>query len=168
MVYSYDLPEDNRDASYASINNSLKRNQQLNRVAWLLVPPPPPPLLQRQQQRHTTSSTMLKISHMAITRFATTVPDNAGNEFDFQTVPSPTGSAGKTHHQTTSSCTVRGGSGCRCFTATTTTTTSIYIINDVDYVSAAAVCEERNCSRFDYCTKRRAGPRTVALLTVEN
>jgi Leucine Rich repeat len=36
MVYSYDLPEDNRDASYASINNSLKRNQQLNRVAWLL------------------------------------------------------------------------------------------------------------------------------------
>jgi Leucine Rich repeat len=45
------LPEDGRDATYASIKNSLTRNQQLNCVALLLVPPPPPPLpLQRQQQ----------------------------------------------------------------------------------------------------------------------
>jgi hypothetical protein len=70
----------------ASIQNSLARNPQLNRVALLLVPlplpppPPPPPLLQRQQQQqqqqHATSM-MLKISHKVITKFAT-VPNIAG------------------------------------------------------------------------------------------
>jgi hypothetical protein len=62
----------------------LTRNQQLNRVNLLLAPPPPPPPLQQQQQLHQQQqprnvgmTMMLKISHKAITKFAT-VPNNAG------------------------------------------------------------------------------------------
>jgi hypothetical protein len=60
--------------TYAIIENSLKRNKQLNRAALLLVPPPP----QQQQHEHTTSSIkMLKISHKAIAEFAV-VANHAG------------------------------------------------------------------------------------------
>jgi hypothetical protein len=59
--------------SYASINNSLTRNQQLNRVNLLLAPPTP------HQRNDTTSSLipMLKTWHRAIAKFAM-VPDSAG------------------------------------------------------------------------------------------
>jgi hypothetical protein len=59
-----------RATTYASIQSSLIRKEQLNRVALLLVPPP----LQRRQ--HATS-TMLKTPHKAIAEFAM-VPNNAG------------------------------------------------------------------------------------------
>jgi hypothetical protein len=68
MLARGDLPFKIRTATDASINNSLKRNLQLNRVTSLLVPPPPPSL-QRQQQQHATNM-ILKISHKAITKFA--------------------------------------------------------------------------------------------------
>jgi hypothetical protein len=106
MIYLQNLPWGNRDASYASIQSSLKRNQQLNRVALLLAPPPSP-LLQRQQQQYHATNMMLKISHMAITKYAT-VPNNAGMSAIFKlAVPSPTGTAGKAN-QTTSYC-------CHCY-----------------------------------------------------
>jgi Ran GTPase-activating protein (RanGAP) involved in mRNA processing and transport len=63
------------------VQNSLKRNQQLNRVNLLLAPPPPPPLRQQQQQqqqqRTHAGTMMLKVYHKAITQFAT-APNNAG------------------------------------------------------------------------------------------
>jgi hypothetical protein len=73
--------------TYASIKHSLKRNEQLSRVALLLVPPPPPPrppppLQQQQQQRQyatNSSSMMLKISHLAVVKFASTVSDGINN-----------------------------------------------------------------------------------------
>jgi hypothetical protein len=73
LIRKKDFPVNIRDASYASIQNSLIRNQQLNRVALLLAPPPLPPL---QRQQHATRM-MLKISHKSITKFAT-IPNNAG------------------------------------------------------------------------------------------
>jgi hypothetical protein len=75
---------------YASIKRSLKRNEQLNRVTLLLVsPPPPPPMLrqqqqQQQQQQQNTTSMMLKISHKAITKFATVGSNNAGTSAIFK------------------------------------------------------------------------------------
>jgi Leucine Rich repeat len=67
--------EYNRDPKNSSINNSLKRNQQLNRVTLLLVPPPPPRPQQRQYYYHATTTMMLKTWHKAIAKFAT-VPNN--------------------------------------------------------------------------------------------
>jgi hypothetical protein len=69
-------------ATVTNIQSSLTRNQQLNRVALLLVPPPPPPPLQRQRQRqqqqqqHATSRMMLRMAHKAIAKFATVGSDN--------------------------------------------------------------------------------------------
>jgi hypothetical protein len=72
-VAPYDsyFPFDSGAASCASIKNSLKRNQQLNRVNLLLVPPP------QQQQRRRAATMMLRISHKAIAKFAS-IPINAG------------------------------------------------------------------------------------------
>jgi hypothetical protein len=67
------LPFCSRAENYASINNSLTRNKQLNRVDLLLAPPPQ----QQQQQRNSATTMMLKISHKAITTFAL-VRGNAG------------------------------------------------------------------------------------------
>jgi hypothetical protein len=97
----------NSRAASASIENSLRRNQQLNRVALLLAPPPPPPpppprrtaqqqqqqqqqqlgnaappapiqQQQQQQQLNAAATTMmLKISHKAISKFAM-VPNSTG------------------------------------------------------------------------------------------
>jgi pyoverdine/dityrosine biosynthesis protein Dit1 len=44
MIDPHELPEGNRDATYASIKRSLMRNQQLNRVDTLLLFPQPPQL----------------------------------------------------------------------------------------------------------------------------
>jgi hypothetical protein len=67
-------------AMVTNIQSSLMRNKQLNLVALLLVPPPP--LLQRQRlqqrQQRATSRLMLNISHKAIVKFATAVPNNTG------------------------------------------------------------------------------------------
>jgi hypothetical protein len=78
MIIPFNFPKDIPAAFFATIQNSLKRNQQLNRDALLLAPPPPP-LLQRQQQRQqqqTTSSMMLKLSHKAISEFVKVGIDN--------------------------------------------------------------------------------------------
>jgi hypothetical protein len=82
-----DLPLDRRDATYASIKNCLKRNQQLNRVALLLVPPP---LQQQQQRSHSAGTMMLKVSHRAIAKFAIVVPAriNAGASAVFKLLQS--------------------------------------------------------------------------------
>jgi Leucine Rich repeat len=65
-----------REETYASINNSLTRNRQLNLLKLLLAPPE-----QQQQQplrrRPRSTMMMLKISHQAITKFAT-VTNKAG------------------------------------------------------------------------------------------
>jgi hypothetical protein len=73
FFFPQDLPLDIRDATYASIQRSLIRNQQLNRVALLLVVAP----LQGRRQQHqqqlassSSSSMMLKISHKAIAKLA--------------------------------------------------------------------------------------------------
>jgi hypothetical protein len=63
------IPINIRAVTCASITSSLVHNQQLNRVASLLWIPPPPPRRHRPQHA-TSSSLMLKISHMAITKFA--------------------------------------------------------------------------------------------------
>jgi hypothetical protein len=68
-----DFLGDSRDATNASIQNSLVRNLQLNRVALLLVPP----LQQQRQHPHAATGMMLKISHQSIATFAA-VPCNAG------------------------------------------------------------------------------------------
>jgi Leucine Rich repeat len=75
-----ELPEFDEEYSFsdcnaAIINNSLARNQQLNRVNLLLLAPQRQQ--QQQQQRIHAGAGMLKISHKAITKFAT-VPDTAG------------------------------------------------------------------------------------------
>jgi hypothetical protein len=115
LIDPHAFPEESRDATqptYATIMNSFKRNQQLNRLALILVPPPPPPpppppLQGQQRQRrhhhhhhHHATSIMLKISHQVITKFATAGNGNknAGASerrvfFFFQTVPSPPGTA---------------------------------------------------------------------------
>jgi hypothetical protein len=64
-------------ATLARIQNSLMRNQQLNRVTSLLsVPPPPPAAAALQRQPHATSSMMLKITHhQAIAKLTSTVGD---------------------------------------------------------------------------------------------
>jgi hypothetical protein len=56
------VPINIRAATYGSIQRSLIRKQQLNRVALLLVPPPPRPLRQQQQQQPHATSMMLKTS----------------------------------------------------------------------------------------------------------
>jgi hypothetical protein len=83
LTSPYHFPKDSRDAIYASIKCSLIRNHQVNRVALLLVPPPPTPHLQQQQQQHATGM-MLKISHKAITKFATVGSNNAGTSAIFK------------------------------------------------------------------------------------
>jgi Leucine Rich repeat len=79
------LPDNINSAAYASIKNSLTRNQQLNRVT-LLVSPPPPLQQQQQHQKHAiTNMMMLQISHRAIAHFATkVVPDCAGTSAIFK------------------------------------------------------------------------------------
>jgi Leucine Rich repeat len=52
------------------------RNQNLAQVNVLLAPPLSPP--QQEQQLRNVGSMMLKTSHKAITKFAATVPNNAG------------------------------------------------------------------------------------------
>jgi hypothetical protein len=68
-------------ATFASINNSLTRNRQLNHVNNLLLarPRPPPPL----QQPNAAATMMLKVSNKAIAKFAT-VTNNAGASAIFQ------------------------------------------------------------------------------------
>jgi hypothetical protein len=61
--------------TYTRIWSILKCNEQLNRVALLLAPPPPPPPPWQQQQQE---DMMLKVSHKAITKFATVGFNNAG------------------------------------------------------------------------------------------
>jgi hypothetical protein len=72
-IYPDDLLDASRDATYAGIQKSLKRNEQLKRNQQLLLVPPPPTPLQRlqqqQQQQQHAASMMLKISHTAITEF---------------------------------------------------------------------------------------------------
>jgi Leucine Rich repeat len=72
------FPVNIRAAALTNIHHSLTRNRQLNHVNLLLVPPSRGPQQQHQQyQRNHAGTMMLKISHKAITKFAT-VPNNAG------------------------------------------------------------------------------------------
>jgi Leucine Rich repeat len=76
-----DDDEDSKIAMFASIKNNLVRNQQLNRVNFLLTPPQHQKQQQRQQQqqqqqqqhRNSGITMMLKVLHQALTKFATTV-----------------------------------------------------------------------------------------------
>jgi Ran GTPase-activating protein (RanGAP) involved in mRNA processing and transport len=81
---------DRQSAIFANINNSLKRNQQLNCLDSLLLAPPPP--LQQAQQNHphhgrAAAMTMFKTWHKAITKFAM-APNNAGASAIFKLVTS--------------------------------------------------------------------------------
>jgi hypothetical protein len=74
-IHENAFPDSSKVTTFASIKNSLTRNQQLNRLNLLLLAPSLPPLL--LQRQHQTTIMMLKISHKAITKFAT-VRSNAG------------------------------------------------------------------------------------------
>jgi hypothetical protein len=68
-IVEHSFPEESRVATYASIKNSLLRNQQLNHVDSLLAQPLP--------AQHDAALMMFKTWHKAITKLAL-VPDDAG------------------------------------------------------------------------------------------
>jgi hypothetical protein len=112
---------------FASMKNSLLRNQQLNHVNLFLTPPPPPQQQQRQQER-ISGSVLLKISHKAITNFFCCRQQRWG-QCHFQTVSCPTGAAGKASPPPTDYCCYYCCSWRRfCFTAGTTMQASALVI----------------------------------------